>query len=118
MFTNSFLRQFDRSSKRMNYLKSTYTRKVSTHSFYGYSNTLFSFVSELFDLTTHMQEDSLPELNAALGDTVTATQALVTKFVQLTSERKSSILQGDAFSEYQRAQNEVCYLRRISIMLS
>ncbi len=73
-------------------------------------------MSELFDLTTHMQEDSLPVLNAALSDTVNATQALVTKFVQLTSERKLSILQGDAFSE--RAQNEVCYQRHLSIMLS
>jgi len=62
---------------------------------------------EIFDLTAHIRSESSSEFAAALGDTFNATQALVTKFVQLGEEKYSNVLQNERFEEYQKAQNEV-----------
>lgn len=76
--------------------------------------TLWCFLSyflssELFNLSTCVDGNSFPELNAALTDTVNATQALVTKFVQLSDHRLTE-LQGGSFAEYQETKNEVMLL--------
>lgn len=62
---------------------------------------------EIFDLTAQLQNEPLPEFAAALGDTVNATQALVTRFVQLEQGTKSRRLESESFPECQKAQNEV-----------
>ena len=66
----------------------------------------YFLTSELFNLSTCVDGNSFPELNAALTDTVNATQALVTKFVQL-SDHKLNLLQNESFTEYQETKNEV-----------
>jgi E3 ubiquitin-protein ligase BRE1 len=66
----------------------------------------YFLTSELFNLSTCVDGNSFPELNAALTDTVNATQALVTKFVQL-SDHKLNSLQNGSFTEYQETKNEV-----------
>ncbi|KAF8973107.1 BRE1 E3 ubiquitin ligase-domain-containing protein [Flammula alnicola] len=66
---------------------------------------------EIFDLTAHVQSEPFPQFAAALGDTVNATQALVTKFVQLEEHKQSRLLQSDGFPECQKAQNECAVLR-------
>jgi hypothetical protein len=66
----------------------------------------YFLTSELFNLSTCVDGNSFPELNAALADTVNATQALVTKFVQLSDDRLNS-LQSRTFTEYQETKNEV-----------
>ncbi|KDR75197.1 hypothetical protein GALMADRAFT_69292 [Galerina marginata CBS 339.88] len=66
---------------------------------------------EIFDLTSQIQNEPLPHFKAALGDTVNATQALVTKFVQLGDNQQSRLLQSEGFSECQKAQNECALLR-------
>ncbi|CAA7261702.1 unnamed protein product [Cyclocybe aegerita] len=71
---------------------------------------------EIFDLTAHIQNESNTELSTALGDTVNATQALVTKFVQLGGDRHSSILQSEVFPQCQQAQNE-CFVLQSEISL-
>ena len=67
----------------------------------------YSCLLEIFDLTAHVQKGPLPKFAAALGDTVNATEALVTKFVQLGDGQQSRILQSESFPECQKAQNEV-----------
>jgi hypothetical protein len=69
--------------------------------------TDYSCSLEIFDLTAHVQKEPYPKFSAALGDTVNATQALVTKFVQLGDGQQSRILQSESFPECQKAQNEV-----------
>lgn len=102
---NSWLRRLKCLSKRMNYLKLAHARKVTGNSLrYPIFHSSFP---ELFDLSTRIEQDSQPELRAALGETVNTTQALITKFVQLAEDKKSSILKSEAFSECQNAQNEV-----------
>lgn len=91
----------------MNFLKLAHARKVTGNSLRF--PIFYPSFSELFDLTTRIEQDSLPELRAALGETVNTTQALVTKFVQLAEDKKSSILKSEAFSECLDAQNEVHY---------
>ncbi|PPQ99442.1 hypothetical protein CVT24_005249 [Panaeolus cyanescens] len=71
---------------------------------------------DIFNLTNHIQEDSSPELAAALGETVNATQALVTKFVQLGTQHSPRIFANDAFPEFQTSQNE-CQLLRSELNL-
>ncbi|KAF9568023.1 BRE1-domain-containing protein [Agrocybe pediades] len=66
---------------------------------------------EIFDLTAHVNSESSPEFAAALSDTFNATQALVTKFVQLGEEKHSDLLQNERFEAYQKAQNECIVLR-------
>lgn len=61
----------------------------------------------IFDLSVHIEDENFPELATALGDTVNATQALVTKFVQLGGGSWSQALQSDAFVGCQKAQTEV-----------
>jgi E3 ubiquitin-protein ligase BRE1 len=62
---------------------------------------------DIFDLSVHIEDENIPELATALGDTVNATQALVTKFVQLGGGSWSQALQSDAFVGCQKAQTEV-----------
>src|SRR5258707_6611685 len=66
--------------------------------------TLF-LTSDLFNLSTCVDGNSFPELNAALADTVNATQALVTKFVQLSDNRLNPL--SGTLTEYQETRNEV-----------
>ncbi|KAF8200665.1 BRE1 E3 ubiquitin ligase-domain-containing protein [Pholiota molesta] len=66
---------------------------------------------EIFDLTAQLRNEPLPEFAAALGDTVNATQALVTRFVQLEQGAKSRRLASESFPECQKAQNECILLR-------
>ncbi|KAF9482162.1 BRE1-domain-containing protein [Pholiota conissans] len=66
---------------------------------------------EIFDLTAQLQDNPVPELAVALGETVNATQALVTRFVQLEQGKLSRRLQSDGFPECQKAQNECILLR-------
>ena len=64
--------------------------------------------TELFDLTARIQAEPLQDLAVALGDTVNATQVLVTKFID--GETQAHILKNEAFPQCQQAQNEVKYL--------
>ncbi|PPR05855.1 hypothetical protein CVT26_010135 [Gymnopilus dilepis] len=66
---------------------------------------------ELFDLTAHVQDDAPEEFAQKLGKTANATQALVTKFVQLGDDNKSDLLQSERYLECQKAQNECAVLR-------
>ncbi|KAF8904461.1 hypothetical protein CPB84DRAFT_1845408 [Gymnopilus junonius] len=66
---------------------------------------------ELFNLTAHVQDEPIPEFVEKLGKTMNATEALVTKFVQLGDDKQSSILVNESFSECQKAQNECAVLR-------
>lgn len=66
-------------------------------------------MSELFDLTAHVQDEPIQEFAEKLEKTVDATKALVTKFVQL-GDKQSSVLRSESFSECQKAQNEVSFL--------
>ncbi|KAF8813812.1 BRE1-domain-containing protein [Phlegmacium glaucopus] len=69
------------------------------------------YAKELFDLTARIQAEPLQDLAVALGDTVNATQALVTKFVQIDGETQVHILKNEAFPQCQQAQNECVVLR-------
>ena len=72
--------------------------------------TLFKFLPpELFDLTARIQAEPMQDLAVALGDTVNATQVLVTKFI--VGERQTHIFKNEAFPQCQQAQNEVKCLR-------
>ncbi|KIK09930.1 hypothetical protein K443DRAFT_671248 [Laccaria amethystina LaAM-08-1] len=72
---------------------------------------------DIFDLSVHIEDENIPELATALGDTVNATQALVTKFVQLGGGSWSQALQSDAFVGCQKAQTECVSLRsQINLM--
>lgn len=51
----------------------------------------------------------MQDLAVALGDTVNATQVLVTRFID--RETQAHILKNDAFPQCQQAQNEVKFLR-------
>jgi E3 ubiquitin-protein ligase BRE1 len=64
---------------------------------------------ELFDLTARIQAEPMQDLAVALGDTVNATQVLVTKFID--GERQAHILKNEAFPQCQQAQNEVKFFR-------
>ena len=76
------------------------------------SINIFNFSPlELFDLTAHIQTAPLQDLAVALGETVNATQALVTKFVQIDGETQAHIFKNEAFPQCQQAQNEVKCLR-------
>lgn len=70
---------------------------------------LYFLLSELFDLTAHVQDDAPEEFAQKLGKTANATQALVTKFVQLGDDNKSDLLQSERYMECQKAQNEVSF---------
>lgn len=63
--------------------------------------------TDIFDLTCHIQDETSPEFAAALSETVNATQALVTKFVQLGPHNGPRVVASDAFPQCQKAQNEV-----------
>ena len=67
-------------------------------------------------MTAHLQSEPLPEIAAALGDTVNATRALVTKFVQMEEGQRSRLLQSENFPECQRAQNEVSLILDATII--
>lgn len=64
---------------------------------------------ELFDLTARIQAEPLQDLAVALGDTVNATQVLVTKFID--GETQAHILKNEVFPQCQQAQNEVKVVR-------
>ena len=64
---------------------------------------------ELFDLTARIQAEPLQDLAVALGDTVNATQVLVTKFID--GKTQAHILKNEVFPQCQQAQNEVKFLR-------
>ncbi|KAF9010533.1 BRE1 E3 ubiquitin ligase-domain-containing protein [Cyathus striatus] len=66
---------------------------------------------ELFDLTSHVDDTATPELAAALGDTMNATQSLVTRFVQLNRSSKSQLTPMDGYIQCQKAQTECAALR-------
>ncbi|KAF9049980.1 BRE1 E3 ubiquitin ligase-domain-containing protein [Panaeolus papilionaceus] len=66
---------------------------------------------DIFDLTCHIQDETSPEFAAALSETVNATQALVTKFVQLGPHNGPRVVASDAFPQCQKAQNECHVLR-------
>jgi E3 ubiquitin-protein ligase BRE1 len=68
-----------------------------------------NFPPELFDLTARIQAEPMPDLAVALGDTVNATQVLVTKFI--VGESQAHIFKNEAFPQCQQAQNEVNFLR-------
>ena len=51
----------------------------------------------------------MQDLAVALGDTVNATQFLVTKFID--GETRAHIFKNDAFPQCQQAQNEVKFFR-------
>ncbi|KAF8160794.1 BRE1 E3 ubiquitin ligase-domain-containing protein [Crassisporium funariophilum] len=72
---------------------------------------------EIFDLTAHIQAEPLPDLAAALGDTINVTQALVTKFVQLGGDNQNHVIHSEVFPECQSAQNECVVLQsKINIL--
>jgi len=64
-------------------------------------------------LTARIQAEPLQDLTVALGDTVNATQALVTKFVQIDGETQAHIFKSEVFPQCQQAQNEV----KVSVIL-
>jgi E3 ubiquitin-protein ligase BRE1 len=66
------------------------------------------FTPELFDLTARIQAEPMHDLAVALGDTVNATQVLVTKFIR--DESQAHIFKNEAFPQCQQAQNEVKFL--------
>ena len=60
-------------------------------------------------MTARIQAEPLLDLAVALGDTVNATQALITKFID--GEAQAHIFKNEVFPQCQQAQNEVTFLR-------
>jgi hypothetical protein len=60
--------------------------------------------TELFDIGSRLEEDSVPELKSAFGVAAKATEALVTKFVGLGGEHHSKYRRKD---EHFDCQTEV-----------
>lgn len=69
--------------------------------------TNVQYSTELFDLTTQIQDGSTQDLATALEDTVQVTRILVTKFVQLGGGSPSGLVQGNGYIDCQKAQTEV-----------
>ncbi|TFK25168.1 hypothetical protein FA15DRAFT_367027 [Coprinopsis marcescibilis] len=66
---------------------------------------------DLFDISSRIEEENIPQLKAALGEVTNATEALVTKFVQLGGEQRGDIFRNEAFVERQKAQTERAALK-------
>ncbi|KAF7361671.1 putative allantoicase [Mycena venus] len=64
---------------------------------------------DLFDISSHISDDDVPDLVSALEDNMQATRNLVTKFVSLGNG--SQISGGDAYIRCQKVQTECVALR-------
>ena len=68
--------------------------------------------SGLFDLTEYIDSEDAPALKSAFADSMQTTQELITTFMQIGTKSQPAALHDRAYQDCQKAQNEVCVLRR------